>query len=199
MILKLFFILIILYIVINSMMEEPEIEPPKPNIKIVPSAPEVLPANMDEQDKIKIKTKKHIIKAVPDDTMEHLYEQRPKSKPRVQEFDSPNPWSKVVYDMNEMYPYNFYIKLRIPSLKDYEDWKQVIPNIDFNPMTKDVIIPSKDEASALAVANLMVICFSGMMTLENILEKDLIQISIAKAKSHEMVQNKLREQIMENL
>ena len=98
-----------------------------------------------------------------------------------------------------MYPYNFYIKLRIPSLKDYEDWKQVIPNIDFNPMTKDVIIPSKDEASALAVANLMVINFSGMMTLENILEKDLIQISIAKAKSHEMVKSKLREQIMENL
>ena len=101
--------------------------------------------------------------------------------------------------MNDMYPYKFYIKVKIPSLKDYEDWKQVIPNIDFNPMTKDVIIPSKDEASALAVANLMVINFSGQMTLENILEKDLLQISIAKAKSHEMVQNKLREQINETL
>jgi chromosomal replication initiation ATPase DnaA len=66
-------------------------------------------------------------------------------------------------------------------------------------MTKDVIIPSKDEASALAVANLMVINFSGQMTLENILEKDLLQISIAKAKSHEMVQNKLRDQINETL
>ena len=37
------------------------------------------------------------------------------------------------------------------------------------------------------------------MSLKDILEKNLIQISVAKAKSHELVQNKLRDQIVENL
>ena len=37
------------------------------------------------------------------------------------------------------------------------------------------------------------------MSLDNILEKRLIQISVAKAKNHEVVQTKLREQINENL
>ena len=45
----------------------------------------------------------------------------------------------------------------------------------------------------------MVINFGGQMSLEDILEKNLIQISITKAKTHEVVQTKLREQIMENL
>ena len=37
------------------------------------------------------------------------------------------------------------------------------------------------------------------MSIDNILEKNLIQISVAKSRSYEVVQNKLREQIMENL
>lgn len=115
------------------------------------------------------------------------------------EFDKPNPWTKVVVLPQEEFPYLFYIKINIPSLNDFENWKQVVPNIDFDPKTGELIIPSKDEASALALANLILINFSGQMSLDNILEKNLIQISITKAKSYEMVQNKLREQIMENL
>ncbi len=37
------------------------------------------------------------------------------------------------------------------------------------------------------------------MDISNILEKNLIQISVQKARSYEVVQNKLREQIMETL
>ena len=37
------------------------------------------------------------------------------------------------------------------------------------------------------------------MTMENILNKDLIRISIHKSLTHEVVRNKLREQIMEVL
>jgi hypothetical protein len=121
------------------------------------------------------------------------------SQPKVWEFDSPNPWDKIIYKEGEEYPYFFHIKLKIPSLQDYQTWKEIIPNIDFNPLTRLVVIPSKDEASALAIANLMSINFSGMLSLEDILEKNLIQISISKAKTHEVVQTKLREQIMDNL
>jgi hypothetical protein len=117
----------------------------------------------------------------------------------VWEFDKPNPWSKIVLNKNSDYPYEFYIKLRIPSLNDLEAWKQVVPNIEFDPRIGALIIPSKDEASALALANLIAINFTGQMSLNNILEKRLIQISVAKAKNHEVVQTKLREQLNENL
>jgi hypothetical protein len=118
---------------------------------------------------------------------------------KVQNFDIPNPWSKIVYNSNNEYPYNFYIKLSIPSLNDYQTWKQIIPNLDFNPQSGELIIPSKDEPSALALANLIVINITGQLSLENILNKNLIQISIAKSRKYELVQNKLREQINENL
>ena len=121
------------------------------------------------------------------------------SQPKVWEFDSPNPWDKIIYKEGEEFPYSFFIKLKIPSLQDYQTWKEIIPNIDFNPLTRLLVIPSKDEASALAVANLMAINFGGMLSLDEILEKNLIQISISKAKSHEVVQTKLREQIMDTL
>ena len=117
----------------------------------------------------------------------------------IQEFDRPYPWTKIIYDKGEEYPYMYHIKIIIPSLNDFERWKQIIPNIDFNPNSRELIIPSKDEASALAIANLICINFSGQMSMTDILNKDLIRISISKAKTHDVVKNKLREQIMEVL
>ena len=118
---------------------------------------------------------------------------------KLWEFNNPNPWTKVIYNSNDEYPYYFHIKLVIPSLNDYQTWRQVVPNLDFNQHTGELIIPSKDEPSALALANLIVINLTGQMSLENILNKNLIQISITKARKYELVQNKLREQIKENL
>lgn len=121
------------------------------------------------------------------------------AEPKVWEFDKPNPWSRIILNEQDEYPYNFHIKLNIPSLNDYQVWKQIIPNLDFNPRSGELIIPSKEEASALALANLICINFAGQMSVDNILEKNLIQISVAKSRSYEVVQTKLREQIMENL
>ena len=109
-------------------------------------------------------------------------------------FSSPNPWNVITFNAQNEYPWQFHLKTKIPSLNSYEAWKNIIPNIDFNK-NGSIIIPSKDEASALAIANLMVINFSGDMSLEDILKKNLIQISVGKAKAHVVVQNKLREQI----
>jgi hypothetical protein len=89
--------------------------------------------------------------------------------------------------------------MKLYPLNDYETWKQIIPNLDFDSRSGELIIPSKDEASALALANLIAINFAGQMSIDNILEKKLIQISVTKAKNHELVKNKLREQIIENL
>ena len=118
---------------------------------------------------------------------------------RVKEFTKPNPWTKLIVKKGDEYPLHFHIKIKIPSLNDFQTWKQIVPNLNFDPNTGEMIIPSQDEAAALALANLIIINFTGQMPLKDILEKNLIQISVAKAKSHELVQNKLREQIMDNL
>jgi len=118
---------------------------------------------------------------------------------QLNEVQAQKPWSRVLYNENNEYPYYFYIKLKIPSLNDYEKWKEIIPNIDFNPNTREIVIPSKDEASALAVANLMCMNFSGSITMKEILSKDLIRVSITKAQGHDIVKEKLREQINDTL
>jgi uncharacterized membrane protein YhiD involved in acid resistance len=114
-------------------------------------------------------------------------------------FHEPKPWSQIIYLYNQDFPFKFFIKVKIPSLNDYQSWKEVIPNLDFDAKTGELIIPSKDEASALAVANLILSTFGGQIKLETILEKGLIQISVLKAQQFDLVKNKLREQIIDNL
>jgi hypothetical protein len=167
----LFFLLIILYIIIQQYLEKPK----------------------------KIKKEKEIINTNQPINTNQIIKSVQKVPPTIQEFYKPNPWSKIVTDPSSEYPYNFYIKIKIPSLNDYEDWKQVIPNLDFNARTGELIIPSKDEPSALAIANLISSNFSGHLSLKEILDKNLIQISIGKARNYELVQHKFREQIIENL
>jgi hypothetical protein len=118
---------------------------------------------------------------------------------KILEFDKPNPWTKIIFDKSQEYYYNFYIKIKIPSLNDYQAWKKIIPNIDFLPKTGELIIPSKDEQSALAIANLIISNLMGYLSMDDIIEKKLIQISISKCKSHEIVQNKIRQQIIDIL
>lgn len=114
-------------------------------------------------------------------------------------FLQPKPWTQIIYNYGQEYPFRFFIKVKIPSLNDYQTWKQIIPNLDFDSKTGEVIIPSKDEAAALAIANLLVSNFMGQLSIDSILEKNLIPISITKAQQYEMVRIKLREQIMESL
>lgn len=116
-----------------------------------------------------------------------------------QEHEMLNPWSKIIKTKDEDYPYHFYLKINIPSLNDYTTWLQVIPNLGFDPQSGELIIPSKDEISALAIANLIAINFSGKISLTDILNKKLIPISINKARKHKIVQKKLREQIKEHI
>ena len=109
------------------------------------------------------------------------------------------PWTQIVYNYGQQFPFRFFIKIKIPTLNDYQSWKHIIPNLDFDSKTGEVIILSKDEAGALAIANLIIANFQGQLSIENILEKNLIPISIMKAQQYEMVKNKLREQIIESL
>lgn len=203
--LKLIFLTIILYIIIQQFLEEPSTE-----VKTI-SGPD---ANDNIETQVKVINQNQVVQNLGSEINKIVSASSEQTAPsriletregfandeiKVLEFDKPNPWSKVIVDDKNPYPFLFHIKLRIPSLNDYESWKQIVPNIEFIPRTGELIIPSKDEASALALANLISINFTGQMSLQNILDKNLIQISVSKAKAYEVVQNKLREQIMENL
>lgn len=117
----------------------------------------------------------------------------------IWEFYEPNPWSKIIYKNNEEYPFYFFIKIKIPSLNDYENWKNIINNIEFDPRSGEVIIPTGDEETALSIINLMISNFKGDISINDIVNKDLITISINKAKKYEVVKTKIKEQIRGNV
>ena len=116
----------------------------------------------------------------------------------VWEFQNPKPWSKIIYKNNENYPFYFFIKIKIPSLNDYQNWKNIIQNIDFDPRSGEIIVPTNDEETALSIINLMISNFKGEISIDDVVNKKLIDISINKAKKYEIVKNKLIDQVMES-
>jgi hypothetical protein len=121
-----------------------------------------------------------------------------KDKYILWDFRDPNPWSKIVYKYNDPYPFYFFIKVKISSLNDYNNWKNIITNLDFDPKTGELILPTQDEESALAIINLILVQFKGDLSMEDIISKNLIDISINKIKKYDVVKNKIKEQIIIN-
>jgi hypothetical protein len=148
--------------------------------------------NVNEKDFSGVK------QVIPIDLFGKPYQYEP-NKFIIWAFSQPNPWTQIIYNYNDAFPFKFYLKVRIPSLNDYQAWKQLIPNLEFESKIGELVISSKDEASALALANLIVSNFGGQISIESILEKNLIPVSIEKAQKYDLVRNKLREQIMEAL
>ena len=180
-------LIVILYLVINQMIlafsdDKVEISDDKKEV----------PSDINKPNHSKVE------KVVPLDLFGKPYQVEP-GKFIVWTFVQEKPWTQIVYNYGQEFPFRFFIKVKIPSLNDYQTWKQIIPNLDFDSKTGEIIIPSKDEAGALAITNLIVSNFQGQLSIENILEKNLIPISIAKAQQYEMVRNKLREQIIESI
>lgn len=107
-----------------------------------------------------------------------------------------NPWTQVTYKYNDEFPFSFFIKIKIPSLNDFQAWKNLLPNLNFDSKTGELIISTIDEATALAIANLIITNFQGHITIDNIINKNLLSVSVNKAREFELIRNKLREQIM---
>ena len=181
-------LIVILYLVINQMIlsfaddEKIEISTTKKEVPTVLSKPNY----------------SQIEKAIALDLFGKPYQVEP-NKFIIWTFLQQKPWTQIIYNYGQEFPFRFFIKIKIPSLNDYQMWKQIIPNMDFDSKTGEIIIPSKDEAGALAITNLIVSNFQGQLSIENILDKNLIPISITKAQQYEMVKNKLREQIIESI
>ena len=79
----------------------------------------------------------------------------------------------------------------------FNDWKKLIPNLSFNPKSNEIIIPSNDEEGALSVSNLMLNYFRNKIELDEIINNNLLNISINKAKKYANVKYKLKKQVVD--
>ena len=67
---------------------------------------------------------------IPIDLFGKPYQYEP-NKFIIWSFSQPNPWTQIIYNNNDAFPFKFYLKVRIPTLNDYQAWKQLIPNLEF--------------------------------------------------------------------
>jgi len=113
------------------------------------------------------------------------------------EFNNPNPWNRIIYDPDSKLLYTFFIKIEIPSFNNYHDWKNIINNIEYIPKNTELSISVPDEETAIAIINLIIMTFTNKISIEDIISKDLINISIVKTKENPDIKEKFREQIKE--
>lgn len=113
------------------------------------------------------------------------------------EYDNPNPWNKVIYNPDSKYLYTFFINIDIPSFNNYHNWKKIINNIEYVPKNKELVISAQDEETAIAIINLIIMTFTNKISIDDIISKDLINISIIKTKENIDIKEKFRQQINE--
>jgi hypothetical protein len=117
-------------------------------------------------------------------------------------FNEPNPWTQI-YVGNNLNKYY----LKINNIEKYKEkinidtWEQ-IPFIRKDLIINEddmLVIMTNNEKEALVIVNVLLSYILDDLTLANIIEKDLINTSLQKAQRYELVVNKLRELIKENL
>jgi hypothetical protein len=118
------------------------------------------------------------------------------------EFVDPNPWTKI-YVGNNINKYYLKIKNINKYLDNIVAWKQLpfirTDMIDVDVENEFLIIKSNNEREALVVSNLIISNLNNELTIDDIVAKDLINTSLAKADKYIIVVNKLREFIKEGL
>ena len=120
-------------------------------------------------------------------------------------FSNPNPWNAIVYNPTSNLSYLFIIKLNESptTIQKYsnmiQQWSQIIPNTKLNTQSMELIVPASDEESALAIINLILNNLKGDLTLKNIVDNKLIQVSLMKIKNYSSVRQKIIEQILDSV
>lgn len=112
-------------------------------------------------------------------------------------FSQPNPWSTLYFNQTNN---TFTFGLNHPISKTLlNEWNNIIPNLGFNDKDKHLMITTSDEESALAVINLVLNTVHEELNIKEIIESNLIDISVAKIRAHPLVKTKILEQIHEKI
>ena len=110
------------------------------------------------------------------------------------EIENPQPWNVIVYIENDEYPYKFSFKYNLNNYKSkIKKWNKIIPNMSYN--NNLLLIPSKDENSALVILNLLLKNIMDELNFNDIIENDLITKSLTKINNFKVIRTKIIEQI----
>jgi len=115
------------------------------------------------------------------------------------ENSSIEPWTRIVYKPDDNYSFYFFVKIRIPSLNDYQNWKNIINNIDFNPRPGEMIIPTMDEETALGIVYLILLNFKGDISTKDIVNNNILDTVINKIKKSTKFKSKIRQDVIDEL
>ena len=105
------------------------------------------------------------------------------------------PWDVVDIIPDYVYQYKYYIKLN--RNVDLEQWRKLYPAIAIQDGV--LMIESNNEEISIALLNLILNHELKNITFQEIMNKDLLNVSVNKLSEHKMVKPKLIDQIEENL
>ena len=105
------------------------------------------------------------------------------------------PWDKIKETKDVNY---YYINIRKFDEVKYLQWKELIPDIEYDITKKIFKIPSKDEERAISIVNLIISNMKGDIDMDEILKNDLINKSIIKSRKYNVVFIKITNLVIEN-
>ena len=105
------------------------------------------------------------------------------------------PWYKIKETKDLNY---YYINIIKFDEVKFIEWKNIIPEIEYDIHNKLLKIPSNDEERATSVVNLIISNMKGDIEINEILENDLINKSIKKCRKFNVVFFKIKNLVIEN-
>ena len=107
--------------------------------------------------------------------------------------DNIKPWYKI-RDLNNSFN-EYILKLNNFNESKLVQWKELIKNLKYDKINKKISYTTQQEGEALAITNLILSNLNNDIELKEILDNNLLQISIKKATNYKLVAKKLRELI----
>lgn len=114
-----------------------------------------------------------------------------------QKINSSDIWSRVEYDKEIDYN-KYHVIIHDFDENKFKQWQDIMPELEYDLNTKEIMIISKDEKRAIAILNLIISNMQNNINLDDIIDRDLINKSILKARKFNLVETKLIELIKEN-
>jgi len=105
------------------------------------------------------------------------------------------PWHKIKEskDIN-----HYYINIINFNEIKFMNWKNLLPDIEYDITKKILKIPSNDEERAMSIVNLMISNMKGDIEIDEIIENDLINKSIIKSRKFNVIFSKIKNLVIEN-
>lgn len=92
---------------------------------------------------------------------------------KLWKFQQPEPWTQIIY-RNDIDAYIYFVHLFIPTINHYSFWKNIMPDLDYDSNTNELIIHAHNEIQALNILYIILLHFNGQIKendIGNLLDK----------------------------